>query len=61
MYIVNKELDGDQYYHVHVEGMPCGPKTNYENLTLTHLPFAIAEAKALLGKENVKACSICCE
>ena len=58
-YIVNNELDGDYYYHVHVHGSSCAPKSNYSLLNATTLSAAISEAKRLLGKTNVTGCSKC--
>jgi len=58
-YIVNNETDGDGYYHVHVRGSFCSPRSNYSLLNATILSFAISEAKRLLGKTNVKGCSKC--
>ena len=58
-YIVNNETDGDGWYHVHVRGSWCSPKSNYRILNSSSVTGAIAEAKRELGKQNVKACSKC--
>ncbi len=59
MYLINRETDGDGYFHVHKDSCPIKPKSNFEYLKATNIYDAIEEAKRILGKSNVRACSVC--
>jgi|GEM_PF-6542745 len=58
-YIINKETEGDGWYHVHVFGSKCAPAYNFSYLTSKDIYSAVEEAKKLLNVSNVKRCPIC--